>query len=265
MESTLALTKDDLEAEVGFFLGHGRGVHGAERVWTAKEQNAIDSCIKSGLRNFYFPPPMEGVIYEWTFLKPVATLTVPEGERDVPLPDDCGAGIESQITATVGGSTCFAAIPVTGEGRIRQLYAETPDMTGAPQLAAITPLKGTTATRGQRFQLSLYPEADADYELTFAYHVVPGALDGTRPYHYGGAAHAETILESCLAVAESRLDDTAGTHKAMFMERLNASIMLDRKSKPGNLGYNGDRASERELISRRQNGLVFSFDGVTYP
>lgn len=252
MESTLSLKKSDLEAEVGLFLGYGRGEEHGDSAWTNKQQAAIESCVKSGLRQFYFPPPIDGRVHDWSFLKPVRSVTYADGERTVELPDDFGQ-FEGMITvATADGTTVTEPVPIVGEGMIRQQYAKLPEATGRPALAAVRPKKGTGAERGQRFELFLFPQADEDYTLTFAMYLVGEALTGERPYAYGGGAHAETILESCLAIAEQRLDDAIGVKTAKFMERLAASIALDRRVKPQHLGYNGDGSDVRDMRLRQR-------------
>src|SRR5436190_13671644 len=98
MESTLSLTLNDLSAEVGRFLGYGRGAAFQDAAWTKDQQAAIDSCVASGLRQFYFPPavPPEISSYDWSFLKPVCTATFTQGASVVALPDDFG-GFEGDI------------------------------------------------------------------------------------------------------------------------------------------------------------------------
>lgn len=243
MESTLSLKYGDLAGEVGHFLGYGRGADGGDVAWTGAQEAAIESCLKSGLRQFYFPPPVEGVSgsHDWSFLRPTAQVTLASGESSVKLPDDFG-GFEGEVTL-VSSSTAYCPVPLVNEGQVRRWHAESPSSTGTPRAAALEPLKGTGGRdRGQRFRLAVFPTADAAYTLSFCYYVLPDALTDALPHAYGGTVHAETILESCLAVAEQRLDDSAGVHTMKFRERLMASISLDRRSKPQKLGYNGDRS-----------------------
>lgn len=246
MESTLSLTLDDIEAEVGHFLGYGRGANFEETAWTPQQQRDIDSVIKSGLRQFYFPPPIDGAPagYDWSFLKPVASLTFASGDSTIPLPADFG-GIEGQITMSAAASQISWPIDVVSDGFVRQKYAELPTSTGRPLVAAVQPLKETKPGRGQRFQLYLWPLADQAYTLRVAYYLTPDALTSHHPFPLGGMAHAETILQSCLSIAEQKLDDAMMVHTAKFKERLIASVNLDRRLKPQKLGYNRDRSDDR--------------------
>lgn len=256
-ESTLTAAFKDLTGDVGFFLGHGRGADNGETAWTTSEQAAVDRCVKGGLRNFYFCG------YDWSFLRPVATLTLASGAQTLPLPDDFG-GIEGQLTVSVSGSSGFFPIPVTGD--VRRHYALNPSATGCPEMACIDPLKTTTGTQGQRFQLFVYPEADQAYTLEFGYYINPDYLNGAFPYAYGGPQHAETLLESCLAVAEKLLDDAMSVHAFEFDKRLAVSMDIDRRQKPQKLGYNGDRSDGKYWSDprlTRETGVTFA--GVLYP
>lgn len=248
-ESTLSLTLNDLSAEVGLFLGWGRGatLPYTDPAWTTQQQAAITSAVNSGLRQFYFPPPLHDgeAPYDWSFLKPVATLSLPASSVTVPLPDDFG-GFEGRIVITTQPSSSWWPVDLTGVGRVYEQQAKLPSTTGRPQMACEEPLKGTTGTQGQRFQLRFWPIPDQAYTLQFQYYLLPDALSPPFPYIYGGASHAETILASCKWAAERDLDDMAGGPQAQnFMMRLAASIGVDRKFKPQNFGYARDNSDWR--------------------
>ena len=80
--------------------------------------------------------------------------------------------------------------------------------------------------------------------------------------------HAETILESCLAIAEQRMENQSGIHSQKFVERLTASVAHDKQYyTPERGGYNADRSdhgymSENEF--RRYFGDVVDYGGVTF-
>lgn len=148
--------------------------------------------------------------------------------------------MEGEVVATTSGNTVGVALTHTNIERLLKARAAQPDREGFPELVAVVPLKGTQG--GQRFRLEVFPEADADYTLRFAYEVVPDAISGARPYHYGGAQHTELFLASCIAAAELFKDDNRGPRWAYFMERLAASVSLDRRSRPQSYGQNLDRS-----------------------
>ena len=99
-----------------------------------------------------------------------------------------------------------------------------------PYYAAIRPKKQTTTTTGQRFEILFFPIPSVAYTLSFRMLVLPELLvDTTITHPYGGAMHAETILASCLAAAESSEEDIRGVKWVEFMDRLAASIQIDKK------------------------------------
>lgn len=263
-ESTLALAYSEVAAEVGSYLGFGRGTNYADPAWSTQQQNMIDSCVKSGLRQFYFPPPIDGLnTYDWSFLKPTATMTLASGVNTVALPDDFG-GFEGVITV-LSPTQVNWPIYLYNEGIIREAYAMNPTISGRPIQAAIQPLKGTTGTTGQRFQLFFFPSPDTNYSIQFQYYLLADFINGTISYAYGGMAHAETILESCLAIAEQRIDGSNTVHSGQFMTRLAASIGKDRQYKAQTLGYNRDLSdgnyAYRDWLHYSDNILV---NGVQY-
>jgi hypothetical protein len=246
-EPTLALKLTDIQAKLGVFAGWGRGTNFGEPAWNTQQQAILDDCTQSGLRRFYWPTAAEGetTSYDWSFLKPTANLALASGAQTIPLPDDFG-GFEGQITVLTTASTSQPwQIQWRSEGEIRRMYSLTPTVTGPTAFAATQPLKGTTGTQSQRFQLFVFPAADQAYTLQVQYYINPDYLDGAFPYAYGGPQHAETVLESCLALLEERIDDQSTVHADAFSKRLTASISMDRKLKPQQLGYNRDNSDGR--------------------
>ena len=242
-QSSLELKKSDFDAAVAFYLGYGRGADFDETAWTTTQRNIINEHVATGLRRFYFPSltPNAPSSYSWTFLKPTAEIHLSSGIEAVALPDDFN-GFDSAISVTQDGGTYPTTIWPTGIGRINQMYAATPDASGRPAAIAVSPIKGTTTLNGQRFQLTVFPIPDGEYTLTGQYVILPNCLTGTMPYCYGGAAHADTIRESCLAAAEKDSDDMSGIHEMQFQQRLAASISIDRRMQAQVLGYNGDKS-----------------------
>jgi hypothetical protein len=242
-ESSLNTAYYELQADVGFYLGFGRGTRYDETDWTEDQSGRIDSCLKSGLRQFYWPAPVEGHAdaWSWSFLRPLASLSLASGSQDMALPDDFG-GLEGRITYTSSSAGQTWPIDVVNPGTIRQLYAGTPSMTGRPLSAAIETNKGTGTTSSNRCKLLVFPQAGAAYTLQFTYYVNPEFLTGAFPYAYGGAQHAETLKASCLAAAELYQDDMKGPQWDRFQERMQASIAMDRRLKPQLVGYNADRS-----------------------
>lgn len=263
MESTLSVKRAELAAQTGVFLGYGRGADYGETAWTTKQQGIIDFCVNSGCRQVYFPPVIGGVIHEWSFLKPIRSLTLLEGASTIDLPDDFSS-IDGKIMLSTSGANSFISVEVVGVAAVYARHAAFPDSSGRPVIACQEPMKGTSQNEGQRWQLKTWPSADQDYTVQIRYYLLPNATNGERPYVYGGAAHSETFLASCIAAAELYQDDMRGPRWEYFMERLGASIALDRRAKAQKILYNDDRSDGGFWIGMNDpNGVTVTIDGVT--
>jgi len=260
-ESTLSLNLTTLRKELGWFwLGERTAAN-----WTADETTQLDDMIASGLRNFYHPPPTQNTPkgYKWSFMEPTTTLSLVANTADYTLSANFG-GLIGEMTYSADDNRWFP-IELTGEHRIRTLrQRDYSSISSDPKLAAVRPIS-SSGSNGQRFQLMLYPKPDKAYTLSYRYHALPNQLTAANPYPMGGAAHAETILESCLAVAESRMDNNAGIHHAAFQQRLAASIAFDQQMHtPEHMGYNGDGSDGgvwSEQANRYMNGDIVRYNG----
>jgi hypothetical protein len=259
-ESTLSLTKDQLEAEVGEFLGFGRGSAAGDTTWTERQSRSIAACLDSGLRMFYYPSPLPGesASYDWSFIRPTRTIQVASGSSSVDMPDDFG-GLEGSVR--IVDNTVMRQIRQASEQFILQKRAQLPDRVGLAEWCAVTIPSKTTATKGQRSRLMLFPTADQDYEIEFQYYLLPDSLQTSFPYSLGGGTHSETIKAAVKAAAELYLDNQPGPMMQMFVERMKASVSLDRRMKAQSFGYCGDPNVGRSQYMRRRDGYPVS---VTY-
>jgi len=263
-ESTLSMNLTSLRKELGWFwLGERTAAN-----WTADEITQLDDMIASGLRNFYHPPPTQNTPkgYKWSFMEPTTTLSLVADTADYTLSANFG-GLIGEMTYSADDNRWFP-IETTGEHRIRTLrQRDYSSISSDPKLAAVRPIS-SSGSNGQRFQLMLYPSPDKAYTLSYRYHALPNQLTAANPYPMGGAAHAETILESCLAIAESRMDNNAGIHAAAFQQRLAASIAFDTQMHtPEHMGYNGDGSDGgvwSEQANRYMNGGLVTYNGSYY-
>jgi hypothetical protein len=73
-ESTLSVTYHELLRELGRFLGWGRN----PGRWKEDDKSDAEDCIKSGLRQFYIPLPLDGKSHRWSFLDPLQTFSAVE-------------------------------------------------------------------------------------------------------------------------------------------------------------------------------------------
>ncbi len=270
--------------------------------------------INSGKRQFLFPPAINGrSSHEWSFLKPVTTMTtsgaystgtvsITQGAKTLAIDGVIGTWpswvdsdaeflydgtyyavasvlgnnitmVDNWVPATLtneddwtlvrrkytmpdafGGIdgpltfneyTSSDVVKVTGESRVRMLN-QWNTTTGRPQLCAVR-WKYSDSTAGHRAEMIFWPTPDSAYILYYRYLFLPDALDASNLYHLGGMAHSETLLESCLAVAEMRKNDERGIHWARFLELLQTSIDYDLRSMSAeSLGYMGDPGMETD-------------------
>ncbi len=157
------------------------------------------------------------------------------------LPDDFG-GIEGDLTHAPTENK--PNIDIIGEGRLRSLRRGRTIRT-YPAHAAIRPKETHAGTDGQRFEIMFEPIPNDAYTLYYRKVILPAALTGSIIYHYGGAAHAETVEASCIAMAELQEDEKRGPMWDYFLERLTASISVDQTAfRAEKFGYNSDRSDE---------------------
>jgi hypothetical protein len=160
---------------------------------------------------------------------------------------------------------------VSPEGRVYSLRQRDWTASGNgdfPEVAAIVPINSTGSAEGQRHNLSVWPTpvSGATMTLTYKYHALQNALTLSRPFALGGAAHFETLLSSCLAMAEDFMEDQRGPKWARWMERLTASVGHDRHlvSAKTRYGYVGDPSMNRGWSPDYRNINAVTFDGTLY-
>jgi hypothetical protein len=134
-------------------------------------------------------------------------------------------------------------ISIISAGRIEDLQSQT-NLTGTPHEAAVR-YKSSDGTTGQRQEVMFYPTSSAPWTLSYEYEAYSGSLTDTFPYPLGGMQLAELYIESCLAVAETRVNDEIGQHAAQFQSLLMDAIARDRKRGAQMYGQLGHREHDR--------------------
>jgi hypothetical protein len=264
VETSLNVPMPMITGRVGNYLGYGYGADNGEKAWTDRQWIRVKDFTDSGLRQFYYPPPLGGVSHNWSFLRPTATLTLASGGSALELPFDF-ASLAGRVVLTADESA-GAVLNVVNEGWLRERIALAAEQSGRPLWCAVAPQKGTTRERGPRAELLFAPAADRAYAVTLQYNLNPQALTAANPWAYGGPQHVETIIASCLAVAELRLNDEKGPHHQTFLERLAASVAIDGRNKAHDLGYNGDSSDNLYHAVRPAHGYAgtVTFNGTEY-
>ncbi|MFA5766839.1 MAG: hypothetical protein WC919_02870 [Candidatus Paceibacterota bacterium] len=233
-ESSLSLGFGDLQSAVGFFLNYGSTVAS----FTADQLAEVNRIVQSGVRRVYYPTAVAAQIvgYEWSWLRPSTTLAITAGTWEYNLPDNFGRMI-GRFHFPV--STYRDDIQIVPEGKILDLRSHA-DVTDYPTSAAIRYLSSTGST-GQRQEVIFYPTPSVSLSLSYAYEAYSGALSDSYPYPLGGMQLSELYLESCLAVAESRINDTIGPHTMQYQTLLMDAIARDRKRGAQMYGHMGNR------------------------
>jgi hypothetical protein len=239
-ESTLNLKLGTYMGQVGHFLGWGFGAsiqnYGAysDTTWSTFQLSEVNFAVQSGISQFYFSN-------EWTFLKPSSKIQIPVGVSHVQLPDDFG-GFEGDLTvaSAITPTAIYRPVPFILPGQIEQMHSVNPHATGPMAYASQQPIKGTTQVGATREQIYFFPQSDGVYVANIRYYILADMLTGTAPYVYGGAQHSQTILQSCLSIAEFRKDNEIGPQNAKYAELLQMSKMADNRLKPQHFGRNRD-------------------------
>jgi hypothetical protein len=221
-ESTLSVKLDTLKAAVGFYLGYG----GVSK-WTDDQLAEIQLYVKAGVRQFYYPPAIEGVEagYTWSFLTPKATLDTTASQEQDDAPDDFG-----RLLGPMHHDPAEYAQPIVIVSRpqLRALKSSS-DETGTPRYVAVRD-KTSDGEDGQRKELVWWPVPDAVYTITYQYEAYQGDLDDAHQYPLGGMKHSDLVMASCLAVAELRANDEHGIHRDAFVQQLASAVAQDRKA-----------------------------------
>jgi hypothetical protein len=221
----------------------------------------LDRYVQDGIRQFYYPPRVEGVEpgREWSFLKPTTTLDTAASDGEQDLPDGFG-----RLLGDLHFEPDVYSVPViiVGEARLQSLRQQS-DEEGRPQYAAIR-FKDSTGAYGQRQEIVWWPVPDAIYTLTYRYEAFAGKLTDANPYPLGGMKHSALIIESCLAVTELKANDTRGIHWEQFARQLAESVAQDQRNGARFFGHMS--GSGEEVISRRsgQSSYDISYKGATW-
>lgn len=192
------------------------------------------------------------------------TFTV-TSDNNYNLPDSFG-GLDGVMTYNANEG--WRPIEIVSETQIRERRMReysSGGNSGYVLYAAARP-KAVDMTTGQRFELMVWPNAAAIYELSYRYRVLASKLDATNLYHLGGTAHAETMLASCIAQAALYIDDEVAERKAYYMERLAASIAYDSRNQTKSefLGYNADDSDIGREFQRHYRVSDVTFNDTLY-
>jgi len=256
-ESELSISYDDLMKAVGLYLGYG----GDKDDWNTSQKAEIDLYVQSGVRQFYYPPAVEGVEngHSWTFLYPTTTLVTVASTSTVNLPNSLGRILGD---LTFEPELYNHSIVLVSEAQLSALMSGSDDA-GIPRYAAVRD-KPSDGFEGQRKQIVLWPVPNAIFTLTYRFEAYQGKLKDDFQYPLGGMKYAELATESCLAIAEQRANDEKGIHWDAFSRLLIAGVLYDNKNGARYYGAMGGNSNALVSDGVRQTSYDITYKEDTW-
>ena len=254
----LQITRLELRNEIARFMSFGEYTQA-----TTQGQKDINSFIKRGLRQFYNPPPVPGQsgTHTWSFLQPWADLATVASQQPYDLPAHFG-GLVGDMSFP--SETSKTPVENVGEANFRRIETEEPTRKDRPSICCIVPKESANTEypdSPSRYSLYLWPTPDKVYTLRYRYIAIQGdETDASSDTFLGGAQHSETILASCLSIAEEYVETPATRYRELFAQRLAASVLLDsRANSPDNFGPNMNRTDIRGQFRRHTSDYTVSY------
>ncbi len=165
----------------------------------------------------FYPTPDQGYVLEYSY---TPVVPMPGG------PDTTGTGSLSSIT----------------DDNLRMLYtADNPKFSDATSGDMLYLPETGIAFGGGVFEIDTVV-SDTEVEIFAQTPEVSTQFEliSKDEHLMGGETHEETIVESCLAVAETRQDDRASMHHQRYSQLLDSSVRRDQnKQSPATLGKLG--------------------------
>ena len=231
-ESTLAVTKTELDIAIADFLGWGR----TSGNWSTAQQNRINQARDEGLARFY-------AAHQWNFLSPATTLTLTADDYTYDLPADFGSMVGDFNYAA---DESYPQLVQRSPQWIREQLALS-DSSGVPAYFAIESKTQTGESAGTRWQALLCPPPQEAWVLHYRYSILRDALSSSYPYPAGGAATRSALMASCLAYADALWNDGVGQWENRYQqELLPLAIKQDGLTRPANLGQMRERSDGQE-------------------
>ena len=217
-----------LQERVGHYL------FGIRTGFSSDQQSDINDCLNDGLRRVYS-------MHEWSFLRPLATVTTVIDQSDIALNAAFDAvANDSDLTYYPSDESWYPPVRWRPDATIRRLQANNPE-TALPVFYSVRTVT-FDPTVGSRKTLVLYPTPDKVYTLKVPMVLRPVLLDGVNLYAIGGEVLAQVMLEACLASAEHNFEEREHVHEKRFLEMIGLAIRDDKdRSSPTSLGPDAPR------------------------
>lgn len=245
MPMNLGLTREELQTEVGRFLGYGRDFDD----YHPSEKDDVNAWIRRGLRQFYSPPPVAGATksHEWNFLRPTATLATVADTKTYTLPVTAASLVGDLVYAS---EQMKPAVKVLNYQKFLDAKTTNPTRKGRPAYAALVPVTSTDDSPASplTWSMELWPIPDAVYTLTYRYMAVQQdafdegvvaisgttvTLSGTTAVWPSWAADASITAGSRTSKVVSRDSDTQLTLCGPGPTVTGSSFVLQCSTLPG--------------------------------
>ena len=276
------LNRQDLQQEVNEYLYGGSGGPTVD----SDAEDVVNRVIDSGLRQFYNPPPVNGYVHDWSFLKPVTktTLQAPFSTGKV-IYDHAGGTPDNKVVsgsgddatgafpswASGGGlldleGTSYPIIAVAGDGSHMQL-----DSSANPGADVGDP---SVLTTGKAYKI---PKDDYDLPVDFsrivgnitfsekdnAWHTVrivgEARIRELRQRDYAASSSTDPTLAAISPKNTLATSSTGGakTHTIQFWPAITSSAVIHYRyevrpqalSAAGDYPYGADDHSDTILYS----------------
>ena len=152
------------------------------------------------------------------------TFIIKRSPADYDLPDNFNRLIGDLHFAAAEYRNGIVLVPI---GTLEEMRAHD-DQSNAPCFCAVR-YKSSDGTTGQRQEILFWPKPDVYYSLTYSFEAYTGQLTDTYAYPLGGMHLSELYTESCLAVAEQRINNEPGVHTQAYEMLLQDAVARDRK------------------------------------
>lgn len=220
-QPNLLATFDTFRQMLGEYIGYTSD----ESAWTSTEVSELDRRVQEIYRWILYPAtiPGEKLSHVWDCMKQDATLTTVANQQAYTLPSDTSM-IDGDFTYPSG--TWCAPIRKTSPADIRK-KAMLSSSTSYPVFYA-TRWKAQVAGLNQRQEVLFWPTPSAVWNLNYVKVVLPGPLSKSNPYPLGGPQMSQLMIEGIKAIGEAVKMGRRGDQWALFIDRLEAAIRMDR-------------------------------------
>lgn len=227
--ANLRLTYSDIYTRISVFLGITD--NDSETAPTGDGLTKCKAICQRGLRNFLYPiDSRTGDYWEWSFLRPLHTMSLLDGKWRYQLPEDFSSIITDP---TYSEDDNFKQIAKTTPDNIMNSMAAG-DVDYAPYYYSIVTSQYDPEI-GEFEEIWFYPKPDSDYRIQFYYKSDPTKAENADEFLPGGVKSTEAILENCFAVAESQEDEVLGIHTQLAGKLTQDLIIIDSKKDADNM------------------------------